>query len=83
MIFFILVLEPDTGLLIEEDGELIPQHLHYNTEEQARSITITSPNHNNLQSSVTVMHAATNGYWHGHAQVILIEIAFFSESFMI
>lgn len=72
-LFLILVLEPDTIVVIVEGDDVIHQKLHYNSEEQARSISITSPAHNDLQSLEIVMHAATNGYWHGHAQVKFIE----------
>ena len=61
------MLDPETEMIIEEDGEVISQNLTW--QKEARSITITSPAHKDLQKLDIVMHAAPNGYWHGHARV--------------
>ena len=58
------MLDPETEMIIEEDGEVISQNLTW--QKEARSITITSPAHKDLQKLDIVMHAAPNGYWHGH-----------------
>ena len=63
------MLDSETETNIEEDGEVFSQRLTYNSQDDARSITIASPAHKDLQSLDLVMHAHKNGYWHNHAKV--------------
>ena len=63
------MLDSETETNIEEDGEVFSQRLTYNSQDDARSITIASPAHKDLQSLNLVMHAHKNGYWHNHAKV--------------
>ena len=57
-------MDSDTDTDIEEDGEIFTQRLTYNSETNARSVTITSPAHKDLQTLEVVMHARSDGYWH-------------------
>ena len=66
------------------ETKTIVQQMLYNRGDDRRSLTILSPEHQDLDPMVVVMHAHTDGYWHsaalnlvnnyGFSQQIIIEL---------
>ena len=61
------------------ETETIVQQMLYNRADDRRSLTILSPEHQDLDPMVVVMHAHTDGYWHSAALNLVNNYGLFQQ----